>query len=285
MLAFAPSKLEQLELASRGINVIDLGPLDHGTDPTTRASEWLGKLRRELGTADPARPPESEFVNGKVDRTKLVIDAVKGFLRDHDHNRFVVRLRQGYSSLSLSEEDHPAEPAYSELLRKERDAFLALLEAGADTRLIVGRRPVFSSDLTTGSPNDMVLALRLRNRCSRLIDLIRNSMSHERRRLVVVCASATHLADIALGTDVLLRGVRSDSSSGYSVTVISRSRGTVEQFNSTFDEELREISSIPGSVDISQLSKEERIAVNQVALTELARSLAILDDWLSAHGS
>jgi NAD-dependent SIR2 family protein deacetylase len=277
MLTFGPSKLEQLELMSRGINVIDLGPLAGGTDPTTRAAAWLDRLRRQIG---PAEPLESQLVSGKAERTRLIIKAAQDFLRRADANTSVIRLLQGYSSLSLGEQEHPGEVEYSRLLRGEHDAFVALLDAGFEIRLIAGRRPVFASDLTTNSRKDILLARRLSGRCARLIKIIEESMYRDTRRLVVVCSTATHLSDLALGSGIVFKGVRSNSSSGYSVTVVSRVRDTVEQFCTTFDREFEELS---GVSLVAGVPPEESLAMNQVAVTELTKSLAILRSWLETN--
>jgi hypothetical protein len=277
MLTFESSKLEQLELASRGINVIDLGPLAGGANPTTRAAAWLDRLRDQVG---PAEPLESHLISGKAERTRLIIKAAHSFLRSADAKTSVIRLLQGYSSLSLGPNEHSGEVEYNRLLRGEHDAFMALLDAGLETRLIAGRRPVFASDLTTNSRRDRLLARRLSGRCARLIKIIEESMYSDIRRLAVVCSTATHLSDLALGLDIVFKGVRSDSSSGYSVTVVSRVRETVEQFCTSFDREFEELS---GLSLVDGLSREESLAMNQLAVTELTKSLAILNNWLEAH--
>jgi SIR2-like domain len=282
MLSFSPTRLERLELASRSIGVIDLGPLADG-DATARASAWIDDLRlqvREMPDRS-RKQPKQELISGKHERTALLVQAAREFTEKPAVRHEIIRLRQGYSALSLGDNDHDDDLHYNEFLVQERNAFLALLERGVEMRLIIGRRPIFSSDLTSGSSSDVALALRLRGRCSRLIALLQSAVSQENPpRLVAVCSEASHLADVALGADILFRGVRSDSASGYSVTVVSRTLETVEGFCDSFDQEFEGLAKthLPLKWNRNLVRR-----LNELAIADLSKSLTTLDDWLASQ--
>ncbi|MGW7541180.1 SIR2 family NAD-dependent protein deacylase [Streptomyces sp. NPDC054770] len=279
-------KLEQLELASRGITVIEIHDAV-GADYVRRVVDWIRVLLKRAREEESSGRSESadrevEYIEGKTVRTASIVKCARRILESGRAEHMIVRMRQGYSALSLGDNDHPDDPHYSELLKQERDAFRALLSQGAEMRLIVGRRPIFSSDLSTSTARDVILARRLRDRCQRLLGLVRATLeTPDTPRLLVVCSTATHFADVAFGPEALYRGVRSDSASGYTVTVVNRSSTAVDDYCRAFDSEFERLCgvNIGGQSDRNDLRM-----LNSASADFLANALATLNSWLSQQG-
>jgi hypothetical protein len=276
MLAFALSKYERLDLESRGIEVLDLGPLDDG-DPTQRASEWVDRFRNEVSSSIPGDRAVAGVLRGREERTREIVRAIGEV--DVDPSKVIVRLRQGFGTLSLGDDEHPNAPEYSALLVRERDGVKDLLDRGAEVRLIVGRRPVFSSDLTHMGVADVELARRLLGRCLRLMGLLTDVLTDpEPVRLLVVVSTVSHFADVAIGLDTLFRGTRSDSTSlGYTMTTVTRDADGVRDFVTAFDTEFDELAN---GVDWLGSGATAVHALARSALPALRSSADVLQSWL-----
>jgi hypothetical protein len=187
-------------------------------------------------------------------------------------------MRQGFSSISIGQHEHPHDQRYSDLLWQEHLATVEWLDAGLEIRLIVGRRPVFSSDLTTDTPQNRLLAERLQRRCRRLDEYLANALSRATPpRLLIAVSPASHFADLCINDEVALRGVRSDSASGYELTTIEVDQGATSTFCQEFDQEFAEITGISLA---SRLADPQIHALIATARVELAKSLVLLENWL-----
>lgn len=275
MLAFRPSDLERLELSSRGIEVIDLGPEDQG-DRTVRTAQWLDRFRNEIESGTDAANP-SQLIRGKTARTELIVKSLQDMAVNGPPDA-VVRLRQGFSSLSLGNNDHADDPEYSRLLQSEREAVHELLSRGREVRLIIGRRPIFASDLTSRSAAQTALARRLLDRAQRMLATIDGFLARDvSPRLLLAVSTATHFADLSLGDHALFRGVRSDSSAGYDVTVLEKDRRQVSEFNQAFDQEFTDITGVEINASIAN-DEVRRLMV--AASQEIRLSADLLSTWL-----
>ena len=250
-VTFAPSTLEQMELRARGITCIDLGAA--AADPTAIAAAWVNRLRQSA-SVEPRQPTAgTQVILGKHDRARRIASEIDALVQSSLEEDRTIRMRQGFGALSLADVEYPADPEYSALLRNERDAVLRALATGCEVRLIISRRPLFSSDLVKHTPEDVVLARRLQARCARLVERIEEILaSAAPGRLIVTCSGASSFADIAIGSRVVLRGVRTDSSSGYEVTVVSDSANDVSAYLEQFDAEL---ALLAGSPTVSSMTQ------------------------------
>lgn len=274
---FEPTALQRRELEARGITCIDLHT-DRAHDRTLVTARWLDTLRDALVAADADEPPQTETIRGKRERTRRLVAEVKRFASDETRSSRVIRMRQGFSALSLGDEEYPDDGEYTDLLRAERDALYGALDAGCEIRLVVSRRPLFSSDLKTFTQRDSALARRLRARCRRLAEVLEElAQQPQPRRILVGYSDAANFAEIALGDDVLLRGARYDSASGYDLTSLVRTSSEVRAYCSDFD---AAFSSLTGH-DVRESIDSEAIRSMAVAvLTPLHAACQQLDAWI-----
>jgi hypothetical protein len=234
-LTFNLTELESRELEARGIRPISLGDSE---DRTRLVAGWLETLADEIASAR----DKIEVIHGKTARNERLVAEARRVMTDRSP-RQPIRTRQGFGPLSFDDLEYPEDPEYSELLRHERDTFFELLRTGVETRMIVTRRPSFSSDLTTTASEDLALASRMVRRCQRLIAVLDDLIHRpEPMPLLIAYSPTARFAEVAFGTKVLLRGTRSDSSSGYTITTVHRNRADLDRYCAEFDREFGQLT-------------------------------------------
>jgi hypothetical protein len=281
-LLFSPRPLERLELHARGVAGIDLGTAV-GADKTLAAVKWLDAFREAIleDTVRRLAAQGAELVTGKSKRAQVIVSEFRRYAVGRETSRSVIRMRQGYSALSFADLEYPHDRAYSELLRQERDEYLTALAAGCEIRAIFTKRPLFSSDLVQGTADDRALATRLVARCGRLADRLDGLAARTTPPpLIVACSPTSSFSEIAFGQQTLITGSRTDSASGYEITVVSRDAREVALYGERFD---RELETLVGASDIKTDAALIRQCLRRAVaiLREEQRTLAAWLDGLS----
>ena len=177
-------------------------------------------------------------VEGEIDRTETLVQDVGTFacsVRPDDPNA-IVRLRQGFGSLSLDDQEHIENPRYGALLRNERDAFLALFDAGYRFRILVSQRPFLAADICEQSLERLQTWRKWHKRCSNLIDFLGSAVERGLQdRIVAVYTPCTYLADIALGQSLLVKSTKTAPGPSYKSTIFTRDAQQIARFIDEFE--------------------------------------------------
>lgn len=244
-LQFDINDLRKRELDRRGLNVINLRAPSDSEKHLDILSEWLSKFSSLLEDREKVTPssiPHSSIIQGKVARTERIVKCVRSYHEARlpgSHAR-IIRIRQGFSSLSLGDGAHADDNNYSNLLVQERDAFIDLLSDNYSFRIVISRRPIFTHDLYTESEICFHNWKKLLSRCQSIRKLIGQVLNQEINcELIAVYSPHTYLNDVSLGDSTLIRGSKSDTGPSYKSTLISKEPNVINSFVQEFEEHFK----------------------------------------------
>lgn len=235
LVEFDPNPHVARDLESRGVQVIPI--YTTGTsDRTELLAKWLRDLGEKVEDHTLKRDSLSHgdvVVHGHDGRARCIVSRIGAFRRQSKDQ--VVRLRQGFSSLSLSDEEDD-DREHAGLLRNEGAEFIRLLEDGCRVRVMVSKRPLFVEDLYQESPEALATWSKWLRRCRALRNVLQNAITGGRADgLVAIYTPRTYLNDIAFGTTALITGIRAEAGPSYSTTILSTDPSRIAAFVVSFD--------------------------------------------------
>ncbi|MCP4896778.1 MAG: HAD-IA family hydrolase [bacterium] len=226
----------------RGLNVINLP----GADPLTEITDWLSEFTSRVqteGKSTAKHRQTDDILQGRVNRTAAIVERLREVtgtdLIDDQHK--IIRMRQGYTSFSIGENDHPADQDYQDVLNQEREVFLDLFNRGFHFKGLLSKRPIFDQNLYAISTRALNRWRIWQGRCSSLISFIQEALGQNRHdQLLLVCTNRTHLNEFSVGDRVLFQGLKSADEASYTTTRVLTDQGQVCNFNRKLEEEIAE---------------------------------------------
>jgi hypothetical protein len=176
---------------------------------------------------DPILPNRLE---GSLERTKQIVAYMKRLLKNPDKLQdMVIRIQAGFSSLSNISYSEGENQKYSDLLEKERDLLIELMEVGATLRVILN--PPFGPKVLNNP--------RWQARLNRLIKFLDRDADYMRRCEFAILTDIQESNLLFFGRDVLFEGLKTSEQKGYGLTVVHRNgevlQAKVEGFDNLFE--------------------------------------------------
>lgn len=163
-------------------------------------------------------PIAFETIIGEKERTGQIISTCQSLLSDPDRLRdsgYVVRMQAALSSFAISEEEDYEDRQYHELLLRERESFIKLLEAGVFFRCIIS-----TVRLKVQIVRSRQIELSLMARTRQLVRFLSDSRYFGRYEFV--CFHSPRPNQIIFGDQLMFEGHKVDVARGFGLTSVVR---------------------------------------------------------------
>jgi hypothetical protein len=176
-------------------------------------------------------PIAFESIVGEKKRTRQIINTCKSLLREPGKlrdSRYVVRIQAALSSFAIAEEEEYEDKQYHELLLKERNSFIKLIEAGAFVRCIIS-----TVRLRTRIERPRLMELSLVARTKQLLRFLSDKRYFGQYEFV--CFHSPRPNQIIFGDEILFEGHKMDVVRGFGLTSVVRDPARIDFEIRAFD--------------------------------------------------